>query len=34
MAVWKCPDCGTEKDARCKPKTCPKCDKPVTFIKK
>lgn len=34
MAVWKCPECGEEKDSRCKPKKCPKCEKPATFIKK
>lgn len=34
MAVWKCPDCGHEQENRCKPKKCPKCEKPVTFVKK
>jgi rubrerythrin len=34
MAIWKCPDCGYERDTRCKPKKCPTCDKQVTFAKK
>ena len=34
MATWKCPDCGYERDSRCKPKKCPDCDKQVTFEKK
>jgi ABC-type ATPase with predicted acetyltransferase domain len=34
MAIWCCPTCGYEKDARCKPKNCPECDKPVAFAKK
>jgi ABC-type ATPase with predicted acetyltransferase domain len=34
MAIWCCPTCGHEKDARCKPKKCPDCDKPVEFAKK
>ncbi len=34
MAVWKCPECGYERDSRCKPKKCPDCDKQVTFAKK
>jgi len=34
MATWSCPDCGFQKDARCKPKKCPTCDKPVEFKKK
>lgn len=25
MAVWVCSECGYEKDARCRPKTCPEC---------
>ncbi len=33
MAVWTCPACGFAKDARCKPKKCPTCDKPVEFQK-
>ncbi len=34
MAIFKCPECGAEKECRCKPKTCEKCNKPVAFIKK
>lgn len=34
MAVWTCPDCGNEREGRCKPKKCPTCDKPVEFKKK
>jgi rubrerythrin len=34
MATWVCPDCGYEKEGRCKPKTCPECDKSVEFTKK
>lgn len=25
MAVWKCEQCGTAKDCRCKPKKCAEC---------
>lgn len=25
MAIWKCQDCGWEKDTRCKPKKCGSC---------
>ncbi|AFV11542.1 hypothetical protein Tph_c13260 [Thermacetogenium phaeum DSM 12270] len=25
MAIWKCGDCGWEKDTRCKPKKCGSC---------
>ncbi|UCE26461.1 MAG: rubredoxin [Candidatus Coatesbacteria bacterium] len=34
MATWICPDCGYEKEGRCKPKKCPECDKNVEFTKK
>ena len=34
MAIWCCPTCGHERDARCKPKKCPDCDKAVEFTKK
>lgn len=34
MAVYKCPQCGFEREARCKPKKCPTCDQQVTFEKK
>lgn len=34
MAKWSCPECGGEREARCKPKKCPTCDKPVEFKKK
>lgn len=25
MAIWKCSNCGYEKEGRCKPKKCPNC---------
>ena len=25
MAVWVCSACGSEKEARCKPRKCPEC---------
>ncbi|MEW6662274.1 MAG: RCKP-type rubredoxin-like domain-containing protein [Bacillota bacterium] len=34
MAVWKCSQCGYEKDARCKPKKCPECAAKDSFAKK
>ncbi len=34
MANWKCSSCGETKEARCKPKKCPKCGKSNTFVKK
>jgi len=34
MALWQCPQCGLEQEARCKPKKCPACDEQVTFEKK
>ncbi len=33
MATWKCKECGFEKEARCKPKSCPKCGAKNTFEK-
>lgn len=34
MATWTCPDCNNEREARCKPKKCPTCDKQVEYAKK
>lgn len=34
MAVWKCDNCGYQKDTRCKPKKCPECSSADTFQKK
>ncbi|MBC7345027.1 MAG: rubredoxin [Clostridia bacterium] len=34
MAVWKCSNCGYEKETRCKPRTCPECAEKNTFEKK
>lgn len=34
MATWTCPECNTDREARCKPKKCPTCDKPVEYTKK
>ncbi|MGB9662532.1 MAG: RCKP-type rubredoxin-like domain-containing protein [Moorellaceae bacterium] len=34
MAVWKCSNCGYEKEARCKPRKCPECGQKDTFNKK
>jgi ABC-type ATPase with predicted acetyltransferase domain len=34
MAVWRCPQCAQEREARCKPKKCPTCDQQVVFEKK
>ena len=34
MAVFKCTECGHEKEARCKPQKCPKCEGRKTFEKK
>lgn len=25
MAIFKCAECGEEKEARCRPQKCPKC---------
>jgi rubrerythrin len=33
MALFVCSNCGYEKEARCKPKECPKCGKKNTFEK-
>jgi rubrerythrin len=34
MSVWQCPQCGLEREARCKPKKCPTCNEQVVFEKK
>ncbi|MDY6955143.1 MAG: rubredoxin [Thermodesulfobacteriota bacterium] len=34
MATFKCATCGHEKETRCKPRTCPKCEGKKTFEKK
>lgn len=34
MAVWKCSQCGYEKDTRCKPQKCPECTAKDSFAKK
>ncbi|MHB1254748.1 MAG: RCKP-type rubredoxin-like domain-containing protein [Dethiobacteraceae bacterium] len=34
MAIWQCPQCGLEQEARCKPKKCPNCEEQVAFAKK
>lgn len=33
MALFKCSNCGYEKDTRCKPKSCPECGTKESFIK-
>lgn len=33
MAVFKCENCGYEKEARCKPQKCPNCGGKKTFQK-
>jgi rubrerythrin len=33
MTTWRCPQCGYERDGRCKPKKCPTCDQQVPFEK-
>lgn len=33
MAVFKCSNCGFEKESRCKPKKCPECGGKDTFVK-
>lgn len=33
MAVWKCNECGSTKEGRCKPQKCPGCNAKGTFIK-
>lgn len=34
MAVFKCSNCGFEKEGRCKPRKCPECEGKDTFVKK
>ncbi len=34
MAIWRCEQCGFEKEGRCKPKKCPNCNAPTNFVKK
>jgi len=34
MATFKCAKCGYEKEARCRPQKCPKCEGKKTFEKK
>ncbi len=34
MAVFKCTQCGFEKETRCKPKKCPQCEAKDSFEKK
>lgn len=33
MAVFKCSECGFEKEGRCKPRKCPECEGQSTFEK-
>ncbi len=33
MAIFKCAKCGTTKEGRCKPQTCPKCNEKGTMQK-
>ena len=33
MAVFKCENCGTTKEGRCKPQKCPTCELKGTFVK-
>ncbi|QSQ08930.1 hypothetical protein H0A61_01283 [Koleobacter methoxysyntrophicus] len=33
MAVFKCKQCGFEKESRCKPRKCPECGARDTFEK-
>lgn len=33
MAIWKCKNCGTTKESRCKPKKCPNCGEANTMEK-
>ncbi len=34
MAKFVCSKCGAEKEGRCKPQKCPKCDEKGTMVKK
>jgi rubrerythrin len=34
MSMFKCSKCGYEKESRCKPQKCPKCEGKKTFEKK
>jgi hypothetical protein len=34
MAIFTCTACGLEKEARCKPQKCTKCEGKKTFVKK
>lgn len=34
MATWKCKECGTEKEGRCRPQKCAKCGAPKEAIEK
>ncbi|HOB86903.1 MAG TPA: rubredoxin [Bacillota bacterium] len=34
MALWYCPVCGYEREARCKPQKCPQCEEKRDFAKK
>ncbi|MEJ2586196.1 MAG: rubredoxin [Deltaproteobacteria bacterium] len=34
MGKFECKNCGYEKEARCKPQKCPKCEGKKTFEKK
>lgn len=33
MALYKCSACGNEREARCKPRKCPKCEGKNTYNK-
>ena len=33
MAIFKCTECGYEKEARCKPRKCPECEAKDSFKK-
>lgn len=33
MATFKCEKCGTTKEGRCKPKTCPRCGETGCMMK-
>ena len=34
MAVWKCSQCGEEKEGKCRPQKCPKCGADKESFKK